>query len=98
MKKSSSLTSPFAQDTATFHTQPPLKRRRTGLLTSSLPSNPLLQRLTLGPSNPITLERVIQQPHLKTSASTSLLRVGDGYMELEPSLSDTLLPQTSSFG
>ena len=75
MRKSSNITSPSAGDIATFPTQPPSKRYRTGLLNSSPPSNPLPQNLISGHSNPSTFEPVNRPLHLRTNASTSSLGV-----------------------
>jgi hypothetical protein len=96
MRKSSNITSPSAGDIATFPTQPPSKRYRTGLLNSSPPSNPLPQNLISGHSNPSTFEPVNRPLHLRTNASTSSLGVENGYMEKDLKRFDTPLHQMSS--
>ena len=96
MRKSSNISSPSAGDSATFPTQPPSERYRTGLLSSPRPSNPLPQNLISGPSNPSTFEPVQRSLHSRTNASTLSLGVENGYMAKALKWFDAPLHQMSS--
>ena len=96
MGKSSKFTSLSVRDMATSHTHPLSKRYRTGLLNSSLLSNPLLQNPISGRSNHSTFELGNQPLHLKTNVSTSSLEVENGSMEKDLRLSDIRSHRISS--